>query len=106
MKIKTTKRIHTGWKEWQEFLKRKPKIIGVKEMIKNHPRGFFGKWQYIYESKKGIISLVELPDYDFVTGKDVWEIFELSENHLLPYDDIERFATKKEAEKRIRRLLA
>jgi hypothetical protein len=105
MKIKTTKRIHVGWKEWQELLKSKSENIGIKAMIKNHPKGLFGKWQYIYESKRGKISLIELPNYDFVTGEDVWEILELSKNHLLPYDDVKRFSTKKQAEKMIRGLL-
>lgn len=56
-----------------------------------------GEWQYIYSSKKGKISLIELPDY-FRDGQTLWEIYSL-EGDL--FDDIERFDSKEKAEKRI-----
>ena len=60
------------------------------------------KWQYIYESKKGEISLVKFINY-FHDNKDFWEIHELSNKNL--FDDVERFSSKAKAEKRIKKLL-
>ena len=60
-----------------------------------------GRWQYIYKSQKGEISLVKLISY-YHDGVDLWEIYCLKGNL---FDDIERFDTKKEAEIRIRELL-
>lgn len=64
-------------------------------------KSMFGKYQYIYESDKGQISLLKLINY-FRDGHDLWEIYCL-EGDL--FDDVERFNTKKEAEERIKDLL-
>jgi len=61
----------------------------------------FGDWQYIYTGKKGQISLVELIDY-YGDGIDRWEIYSL-QGEL--FDDVERFKSKEEAERRIKELL-
>ena len=59
------------------------------------------RWQYIYSSPKGRISLIKLLNY-FRDGEDLWEIFCL-EGDL--FDDVERFSTKKKATQRIKGLL-
>lgn len=94
MGIKVVKRIHKGY---EEFIKVKEKFKELKL------RQLFGKYQYIFSSKKGEISLIELKGYDFVTEKDLWEIYELSNNRL--FEDVKRFKTKEEAVKRIKELL-
>lgn len=91
MVIKITKKIHGIWKE----------LAGVKKKNLNIPP-IIGKWHYIFKSEKGEISLIELKDY-FKKRENLWEIMELSANNL--FEDVERFPTKKEAEKRIRSLL-
>ena len=90
--IKVKKSIHKGYEEFLRANKEGYKI-----------RQLFGKWHYIFSSEKGEISLVLLKDYGFKYGEDLWEIYELSNNKL--FEDVERFKTKKEAEKRIRKLL-
>jgi hypothetical protein len=84
MPIAIEKRIHPRYKE---FLK-------AKEMGDPIPQ-LFGKTQYFYRSEKGEISLIKLINY-FGDGKDFWEIY-CREGKL--FRDVERFATKKEAEK-------
>jgi hypothetical protein len=63
--------------------------------------GAFGKWQYIFSSEKGEVSLIELLNY-FGDGVDLWEIYCLKGNL---FEDVERFPTKKEAEETISKLL-
>ena len=74
--IKVERRVHNGYKE-----------------LENSPYKIFGKYQYIYTSDKGEISLIKLVNY-FRDGKDLWEIYCL-EGKL--FEDVERFDTKKEA---------
>lgn len=83
--IKCEKKVHPIYLEW-ERAKEKGRPI----------RQLLGKYQYIYSSKKGEISLIELK-YD-----NSWEIYSLKGNF---FDDVERFQTKKQAEKRIEELL-
>jgi len=94
--MKVEKRIHSGWKE----------INGCNDgMGKGTPetQNWCGKYQYIYSDDKGNkISLVELFGYELMGGK--WEIFQIEGNEQL-FDDVERFQTKEEAEKRIKELL-
>lgn len=87
--MKIEKRIHHGYKELEEIMKT------------GKLRQIFGKYQYIYSSEKGSISLIELKDY-FEKGDNFWEIYCLSGNL---FDDVERFKTKKEAEKTIKKYL-
>lgn len=97
--IKVTKRVHNGWIEWEK-IRSNPEF---QKQFPAHPNGMFGKWQYIYSSDKGEISLVQLLNYSFDNNEDVWEIYELSANKL--FEDVKRFRTKKQAEKRIKELL-
>jgi len=96
--MKVKRKIHTGWIEWQtkmpEELK-KTSIFGKS--------GWAGKYQYIYSSEKGEISLVKLKTGGFKDLFWLWEIYEISANNL--FRDVERFNTKKEAVKRITKLL-
>lgn len=87
MKIKIEKRIHHGYEEFERAKKQGRKIPEL-----------FGKYQYIYISRKGEISLILLKDY-FKKGKDFWEIYCL-EGKLFP--DTEKFYTKGEAERHIK----
>ena len=94
--MKVIKRIHPGYKEWERARKNG-------HAIKKH----FGKWHYIYSSKRGKVSLVKLYDLiPFFESKPkknyFWEIYCL-EGDL--FDDVERFDTKKEAVKRIKKLI-
>jgi len=89
--MKVTKRIHPGWEEMEEA--RKATNYDFKSV--------FGKYQYIYESEKGKISLISLPDY-IVKGKKLWEIYCLKGNL---FEDVERFDSKKKAEKQIKKYL-
>jgi hypothetical protein len=72
----------------------------------HRPRGWFGKYQYFYESPKGVISLIKLNDYHKL-GENIYEIYcidgiiDLKEE--IP--DTESFYSRKEAEKRIKELL-
>ena len=90
--MKCKKKIHKVWKEMEIIRKKYP------EEFRNH---IISKWHYLYSSKKGEISLIELIDY-FPDSKNIWEIYDQGVNL---FDDVERFATKKEAEKRIKKLL-
>lgn len=90
--MKVEKKIHKGYAEMQNV---KAKEMGLRQL--------FGKYQYIYSSKKGEISLVLLKAYHLFDKSDVWEIYELSDNKL--FEDTERFKTQKEAEIRIKELL-
>lgn len=88
--IKIEKRIHQGYTEW--------------EKAKNEGTEFtqlFGRYQYLYSSKKGCISLIQLKNY-FKQGEDLWEIYTIEGNI---FEDVERFSTKKEAEKTIYKYL-
>lgn len=82
------RRIHPIWQEREAMELRSPLPV-------------VGKWQYIYSSKKGKISLVELPNY-FLDGYTFWETYSL-EGDL--FEDIERFETKEDAEEVIRKYL-
>ncbi len=93
--IKCEKREHLIWAEGGH------KIIG-------HP--IVGQWQYIYSSKKGKISLVQIYGYPLLLNESYedswkhfqWEIMTLEGNL---FDDVERYNSKEEAEVRIKELL-
>lgn len=93
--MEVTKRIHKGWEEWEKLKKERPELIeGMTQM-----KSLFGKYQYIYTSHLGEISLVHL----IIFEDNYWGIMELSANNL--FTDVEKFNSKKEAEKRIKELL-
>lgn len=87
--MKTIKRIHPVYKDWEKY--GKPRDMPL----------IMGKYRYIYSSDKGEISLVEFPNY-FGNGNDVWEIYCLKGKL---FDDVERYDSKEKAEKRIKELL-
>jgi len=89
--IQVEKRVH---KVWEECNIARSKGIELAPII--------GKYQYIYSSEKGKISLIELLHYFYVDQSTLWEIY-CQEGNL--FDDVERFTTKEEAETRIKELL-
>lgn len=86
------KRIHQGWHEL-DTARKKGLSLNIPSVV--------GKYQYIYTTKKGKISLIELPNY-FLDGIDLWEIYSL-EGEL--FEDVERFKSKEQVEVRIKELL-
>jgi hypothetical protein len=90
--INITKTIHPLWTDWLKYKDN----LNMSQRMRESPLA--GKWHYIYESQKGIISLIVLLDY-FRDGVDWWEI------HGNPIEDVERFLSKEEAEVRIKELL-
>ena len=81
-----------------KVIKREHQIY--KECKQANIRQLVGRYQYIYSSKKGEISLIKL--VYFLDGKDYYEIYCLKGNL---FEDVERFDTKKEAEKVIKKYL-
>ncbi len=88
--VEIEKRIHIAY---EECLMAKKRGIKIPVLV--------GKYQYIYKTKNGEISLVKFTKYMKIDG--FWEIYELSDNYL--FEDTERFKTKTEAVKRIKELL-
>ena len=84
------KRVHQIYKE---FERAKKQDIKTSQLV--------GKYQYIYSEGKKEISLVLFLDY-FGDGKDFWEIYSLKGSL---FNDVERFNTKEEAEKQIKKYL-
>lgn len=58
----------------------------------------FGKYQFVFSSDKGKISMIQLKNY-MSPGDTQWEIYSL-EGDL--FDDVERFAKRQDAEERAR----
>lgn len=86
-KIKVEQRVHKMWEEWDKLSQEKKDKFA-------HKKGWVDKWQYIYSSPKGEISLIILLDY-FKEG-DTYEIY-CVKGKL--FTDTRRFDTKEEAEK-------
>ena len=86
MSMKIKRKIHPLWRQ-----------LGSQKLSMCH----IGKYQYVYSSEKGKISLIELPNY-FGDGVTWWEIYSL-EGGL--FEDVEKFNSKEEAEVRIQELL-
>ena len=91
MKVQVTKKQHHIWDSW----------FAMKEKLPYYDQPLVGRWQWIYESEKGKISLIELPNY-FRDGATLWETYSL-EGDL--FEEIERFGSQEEAEKRIYEIL-
>ena len=84
--ISVEKRIHPAWIEWKK--------IGKKYEL---DKDLVGKWQYIYTSDKGEVSLIQIVT-DLTHKNMKWEIY---------YKNIvRRFKTKAEAEIKIRSMLS
>lgn len=94
------KRIHKGWEEWDKLPQKIKKQIGRKNSI-------FGKWQYLYESPKGRISLVKLEVGAIQLYTMMWEYAWLIKNSVTTEFPkvIDRTYTKKQAEREIFKLL-
>ena len=89
MEVVCQKLIHQGWEEWDRAIKTGHKL-----------RKLFHKYQYIYSSEKGKISLVRtLSFFPFCSGS--WEIYSWGKL----FNDVEKFSTKKKAEVRIMEIL-
>lgn len=91
--IRVSEREHPGFTEYRKAKDRGswPNSVPV----------IFGETQWFYESPKGIIDLVLLPNY-LRDGHDRWEIM-CQKGNL--FDDVEAYPTKEEAEARVRELL-
>lgn len=94
--IKVTKRVHPSYIE-TKTMNKKMGLVNAR-----HVRHFEGKYQYIFESNKGKISMIELMNAFYAETNQIWEIYCL-EGDL--FEDIERFPTRREAKKRIMELL-
>lgn len=92
MLIKTSKRIHPTYVEFENLVK--------SGKLQSRYLNEIGKFQYFYESDKGEISLIKLNA--IIRSGFLWEIYCVDGNL---FEDVERFDTKKEAEKRIYQLL-
>jgi hypothetical protein len=92
--IRSEKKLHKVWVERHAARKKGVKI-----------RRLVGKWQYIYTSTKGTVSLIQTipPGLDF-KGKMIWELGvapKTKDGEWL----IERYPTKTKAYERVRELL-
>jgi len=99
--MEVRKQNHLLWTEFQTISK---KLIKKIEAKTNYPFVCpVSRIQYIFSSKKGEISLVHfLKRYPSIYDWAFWEIYSLKGNL---FSDVERYRTKKQAEKRIRKLL-
>ena len=82
---------------WEEMHKLDPELLKRFEIAGS----MIGKYQFIYSSKKGSISLIELINYGLNEGY-YWEIMALKEGL---FEDIERYESREKAEDRIFELL-
>ena len=102
--IKAEKRIHSAWIEHAKM--RKNPLF--KEFMKMKPLGYFGKWQYIFHSKKGKVSMIKLIDYNRI-GEHLYEIYCLDEQGITfaknQLEDTRRFISKDDAIKYVIELL-
>lgn len=89
--IKIERRIHPHFDHMEK----------VRRAFKHEFSQIVGKYQYIVSSKKGKISIVELPNY-FADGVTLWEIMALEGNI---FDDIERFPSYYKAVKQAEKYL-
>jgi hypothetical protein len=74
----------------------------IEELDQTLPH-LFGKYQYFYESEKGVIDMITQPPGLY--GPDYPEIFEICSNGKF-FEGIEKYHSREEAEKRIMGLLA
>jgi len=88
--LKFTKQLHGGYIEEQEARKSHPEIFEQVTAL----AGMFGKWQYLFETERGTISLISLPT---LYQRQPWEIYSFGTY----FEDIERYATRDGAYRRI-----
>lgn len=105
--IKRQKREHSMWEADNE-LKGKFNDITMRYLTG------FGQWKYLFSSKKGKISMIEImlrvprkkrtfPNQPFDHVQWFWEIY--AEDNPNIFGDVIRFNTRKEAEKAIKKYL-
>jgi hypothetical protein len=95
--IKVERRQHPIYLDWLRYKDDPSMPLSLRDKPIMH------EWQYIYTSKKGRISLIELGypyEGDPLFGGYNWEICGGGFT-----DDVERFPSKKDAEQRIKKLL-
>ena len=83
--------IHNGYEEYEQKIK--PELPDFKPI--------FEKWQYIYSENDNKISLVQFTSRMY--GEYCWEIYQIKGKTQL-FEDVERFKSKEEADKRIKQL--
>ena len=87
--IVETRRIHQMWKEVRSM---KPAIRMKLKILKASAAN---KYQYLFRSPNGMISMITVPSYSFTTHKaDCKEIMCMKGNF---FSDVYRFDTEKEA---------
>jgi len=98
--FKTEKRIHNGYKEFEEAKKRDKKSLSKFKL-----KQMFGKWQYMFTKGNMQISLIKLND-SISDKKDkwYWEMHAFEDKRL--FEDVRKFPTKKAAMEAIRKLLS
>ena len=101
------KKLHLGWIEYQQMLKKHKKEVFFYNS-RNHPMGYFGKWQYLFTSSRGTISLIQLFDYNRV-GEHIFEIYCMDKEGETPakkeLNEVERFNNRKDAVNKIIEIL-
>jgi hypothetical protein len=97
----TEKRIHPGWREQKKI---KKFYKDLKKKTGFIPSNIFGKWQYLYHSEKGDISLIKINITTFNKRKPYRGVWEMWSNEKI-FQDVIRFETKKQAEKKIKEYL-
>jgi hypothetical protein len=92
--------IHSMWREFEKAYN-DPNIPQDKRELLKSIKMMFGKFQYIYSSDKGEISLIELLNH-FNQGETMWEILCLQGDL---FEGTERFGTFEEARDKVVGLL-
>lgn len=95
MKVKIIIREHNGYTEFK-----RAEIEARKRKIKLPIKQYFGQFQYLFCANRKVVSLVQL--WDIFNECWFWEIYCLKGKL---FDDVERFATIEDAQKRIWELL-
>ena len=83
------KQVHSGWLENEKIAS-----VGVPPI--------FEKYQYIYSQGDNKISLIQFTESMY--GSNCWEIYQTEGKNEL-FEDVERYASKEQAEQRIKELL-
>jgi len=94
--MKVERVIHRVWEEWESIPAKVKEELPMKKC-------FVGKYQYVYTEGKIRISLIKLNEIGWRHPN--WKSYqwEICGGGLT--DDVEKFATKKDAEKRIKELI-
>ena len=77
----------------------------IDKLIVDFNSARIGKYHYIYESKKGIISMIVLKNF-FYDNKDIYQIHALKRRGFKLKDVVENYSSKIGAISRIKKLLS